>query len=238
MRTLDSFSRHRLPVFALALATLPLAAAEPNQLTPEETAAGWRLLFDGKTTQGWRSFRKDRFPSKGWVVEEGWLKCIAGGRGGDIVTVDQFTDFDLRWEWRLPPRANNGVKYFITEERSQAIGHEYQLIDETLVKNDKQRTASFYDVLPPRSDKPLKPPGEINQSRILVQGNHVEHWLNGAKVLEYELGSEAVAAAIARSKFKSVSGFGTKIKGRLLLTEHGSEACFRSIKLRPLPASE
>jgi hypothetical protein len=221
----------------LGFVLLPLAGAEPNQISADEKGAGWRLLFDGKTTAGWRSFRKQTFPAKGWVVEAGWLKCVASGRGGDIVTLDEFTDFELSWEWRLPPKANNGVKYFILEQRGQAIGHEYQMIDDATVKDAKDSTASFYDVLPPRPDKPLRPPGETNHSRIVVQGKHVEHWLNDAQVLEYELGSDAVKAAVARSKFKNVAGFGTKTTGRILLTDHGTEASFRNIKLRELPAT-
>ncbi len=209
-------------------------AAELNQLTDAEKAAGWKLLFDGKTTAGWRSFKKQTFPKQGWVVEDGCLKKVANVIGGDIISVDEFTDFEFQWEWRIPPRANNGIKYFITEERTSAIGHEYQMIDDALVKNPKDSTASFYDVLPPKPDKPLKTPGEWNHSRVIVQGNHVEHWLNGAKVLEYELGSEQVKAAVAKSKFKPVAGFGTKIKGHILLTDHRDEACFRNIKIRDL----
>jgi hypothetical protein len=207
-----------------------------NQLSPEEKALGYKLLFDGQTTKGWRSFKKPGFPAKGWVIEDGSLKCVAGGKGGDIITEEQFTDFDLRWDWRLPPKSNNGVKYFITEQRASAIGHEYQMIDDTLVKDPLGSTASFYEVLPPKADKPLNPPGVWNSSRISVQGNHVEHWLNGAKVVEYELGSEEVKAGVAKSKFKDVAGFGTKIKGHILLTEHGDEASFRNIKIRVLPS--
>jgi|SRR6266850_1832335 len=208
--------------------------AKVNQLTPAEKASGWRLLFDGKTTAGWRNFKKKTFPEKGWVVDEGVLKKVASVNGGDIITTDEFNDFDFQWEWRIPPKANNGIKYFITEERSGAIGHEYQMIDESLATAKKDGTASFYDVLPPSDDKPLKPPGEWNHSRVLVQGNHVEHWLNGAKVLEYELGSEEVKAAVAKSKFRNVKDFGTKIKGHILLTDHHDEASFRNLKIREL----
>src|SRR5687767_1254174 len=189
------------------------AWAAPIELTESEKAGGWKLLFDGKTTAGWRSFKKQTFPEKGWVVEEGCLKKVANVQGGDIITTNTFNDFDLRWDWRVAPKANNGIKYFITEERGAAIGHEYQMIDDSLVKDGKSSTASFYEVLPPSGDKPLKPPGEWNQSRVLVKGNHVEHWLNGAKVLEYELGSEQVKAGVASSKFKNVKGFGEKLKG-------------------------
>jgi len=217
-------------------AALSLHAADEsaNRLSPEEKSAGWRLLFDGKTTEGWRSFKKTTFPDKGWVVEEGILKKVPKVNGGDIITKDTFDNFDLQWDWRIPEKANNGIKYFITEERAQAIGHEYQMIDESTVKVKKDSTASFYDVLPPIDDKPLNPPGEWNHSRVLVQGNHVEHWLNGKKVLAYELGSEEVKAAVLKSKFKNVKDFGTHIKGHILLTDHQDEAWFRNIKIREL----
>jgi hypothetical protein len=218
-----------------AFACAALAHGAPNELTSQEKAEGWKLLFDGKTMTGWRGFKKETFPDKGWAVEEGILKKVGGVRGGDIITKDTFDDFDFRWEWRIGPRANNGIKYFITEEREGgAVGHEYQMVDDVLEKMDKNKTASFYQVLPPRADKPLKPPGEWNASRVVVKGNHVEHWLNGAKVLEYELGSEEVKAAVANSKFKGVKGFGEKLKGHILLTDHGSEAWFRNIRIREL----
>jgi hypothetical protein len=221
----------------IGILATPCCADEPNQLSPAEKAAGWRLLFDGKTTHGWRTFKKDTFPTKGWVVEDGWLKCIAGARGGDIITSDEFTDFELEWEWRLPAKANNGVKYFITEQRQQAIGHEYQMLDDSTDDRPKEQTASFYNVLGPNPHKPVRLAPETNHSRILVQGNHVEHWLNGEKVLEYECGSDALKAAIAESKFKRVPGFGDKITGHILLTEHHDEAWFRNVKIRALTAT-
>lgn len=208
--------------------------AAPNELTSQEKADGWKLLFDGKTTAGWRSFKKETFPDKGWVVENGSLKKIAGVQGGDIMTTNTFEQFDLRWEWKIPAKANNGIKYFITEERGGPIGHEYQMIDDAIVKNPKQRTASFYDILPPNEQSALKPPGEWNQSRVLVQGDRVEHWLNGVKVLHYELGSEKVKTAVAASKFKDVKGFGERLKGHILLTDHKDEAVFRNLKIREL----
>ncbi|MBI3880629.1 MAG: DUF1080 domain-containing protein [Verrucomicrobia bacterium] len=232
----------RVTGLTLALLAGAVLAAEPrhNELTAAEKIAGWKLLFDGKTTQGWRSFKKQTFPAQGWTVEDGCLKCIAGGHGGDIISLDTFDNFDLRWEWKLPPGANNGVKYFITEERASAIGHEYQMLDDALHPDGKagakHTTASFYDVLPPKEGKPLKPPGQWNTSRVLVQGNHVEHWLNGELVLVYELGSDEVKAGVAASKFKNVAGFGTHIKGHILLTEHQDEAWFRDVKIRELPA--
>jgi hypothetical protein len=207
-----------------------------NQLTRREQKEGWKLLFDGTSTMGWRSFGKQTFPAKGWEVRDGVLHLEAGSRAGDIITDGIYGDFDLRWEWRIPKGANNGLKYFIIERRRQAIGHEYQMIDDAIVNDPRQSTAAFYDVLPPAKDKPLKTPGEWNSSRVLVQGNHVEHWLNGKKVLEYELGSERVLKAVAMSKFKSVEGFGTKIPGHILLTYHNDSVDYRNIKIRDLDA--
>jgi len=219
----------------LARGAEPAETSPPNTLTAAEQAAGWRLLFDGRTSAGWRGFKKPAFPDKGWVVEDGVLKKVAGVRGGDLITTETFDDFELSWEWRIAAGGNNGVKYFITEARGSAVGHEYQMIDDTRVKDPKGSTASFYDVLPPKPGK--RPPriGAWNLSRIKVQGNHVEHWLNGDRVLEYELGSPEVLAAVAKSKFKEVKGFGAKLRGHLLLTDHNDEAWFRNLKLRELP---
>jgi hypothetical protein len=213
-----------------------VAAPAPNQLTDQEKAAGWKLLFNGKTTEGWRSFKKQSFPAKGWGVEDGWLRCSGKG-GGDLISDAEFGDFELQWEWKLAPAGNSGVKYFVTETRSAALGHEYQMIDDEREQDanaagGKRVTAAFYDVLKPTVHPPTRKPGEINQSRILVKGNHVEHWLNGAKVLEYECGSEEVKAAVAASKFKTTSGFGDKTKGHILLQDHQSEVWFRDVKIR------
>jgi hypothetical protein len=222
---------------ALFLCLASVWAGE-NELTPAEKTAGWRLLFDGKTTQGWRSYSKPGFPDKGWIVEDGWLKLIAKSRAGDIMTEDTFNDFELTWEWRIPVGANNGVKYFILEERKSAIGHEYQMIDDSLVKPGILKTGSFYDVLPPLEHKPILFAPGSNVSRILVRGDHVEHWLNGEKILSYELGSPEVMAGVAKSKFKNVLGFGQKQRGHILLTEHNDEAWFRNIKIRDLSAAK
>jgi len=224
--------------FCLALlAAGSVQAAAPNRLTPEEKAAGWILLFNGKDTSAWRQYRKQTPPGKGWKVEDGVLKKIAKQRGGDIITTNTYDDFEFVWEWRLEPKANNGIKYLVSEERPGAPGHEYQMIDDQGGEDigaPKRLTASFYDVLPPAGNKPSKPAGEWNTSRVLVKGNHVEHWLNGAMVLQYELGSEEVKAAVARSKFKNAPKFAEKIRGYIMLTDHGDEAWFRNIKIREL----
>ena len=224
---------------ALALASNARAAEQPhNTLTEAEQAAGWRLLFDGKSVEGWRPFKKTGPIGAGWIVKDGVLTCVQGGKGGDILTTAQFDDFELSWEWAMPPKCNNGIKYFITESRPSAIGHEYQMIDDTLAHDAASSTASFYLVVAPNEKKKVKPFGEWNSSRVLVQGNHVEHWLNGEKVLEYELGSKAVLEQVAKTKFKGVADFGTKIRGHILLTYHNDECSFRNLKVREPKAAK
>jgi len=212
-------------------------AAEPRQnqgAQAQTSEPEWRFLFDGSSTDAWRSFGRESFPAKGWEVEDGILKKPRRSGGGNIVTKDTFWNFDFRWEWRIPPGANNGVKYMVLEERGRTLGHEYQMIDDTRGGNPIHTTASFYAVLPARTDRKPTRIGEWNKSRILVRGNHVEHWLNGEKIVSYELGSPEVLAGVAKSKFKTVDGFGTKVRGRIMLTDHGDEAWFRNIRIREL----
>jgi len=227
-----------LPLLAICAKSDNAGQPLPNALTAEEKVQGWKLLFDGQTTSGWHKFKSAQFPAKGWVVEEGWLHGQAKG-GGDIVSEGQYDQFELEWEWKIASDGNSGVKYFVTDTRNSALGHEYQMIDDS--KNEDARgaqgkhvTASFYDVVAPTITPPVKAPGEINESRILVKANHAEHWLNGVKVLEYECGSQAIEAAVAKSKFKNTAGFGTCIKGHILLQDHGTEVWFRNVKIRTL----
>ena len=215
-------------------------AQTPNTLTPEERAAGWTLLFDGKTTAGWRGFQKPAFPADGWAVDDGALKCL-GRKGGDILTTASFADFEFTWEWKLSPKANTGVKYFVDEKRGNAtgaIGHEYQIIDDDGYDVEplsaRQRTGAWYDVMPPRAAA-AKPIGQWNQSRLVVRGRHVEHWLNGTLVASYETDSAESAAGIAASKFKDVAGYADKIPTPILLQDHSTVAWFRDLKIRPLP---
>ena len=203
----------------------------------ENEKAGWRSLFDGTSTDGWRSYGKPEFPKRGWVVEDGCLHLLPNGNGGNIITKTEFSDYELQWEWRIAPKANNGLKYLVTEQRQDAPGHEYQMIDETTTTDPKSRTATFYDVLPTPMKIHVKSPGEWNQSGLIIQGKHVEHWLNGEKVLEYELGSPELKAAVAKSKFKNAPGFGEKIKGHIMLTDHHGETWYRNIRIRELPAN-
>lgn len=229
-----------LVTFASLLAFAALtAAADLNTLTSAEQKDGWKLLFNGKSLDGWRTYKEGGKIGAGWIVEDGLLKKQAKISGGDMMTVQTTSgtaNWELSWEWRIAKNGNNGIKYFITEARKGALGHEYQMLDDDGHPDGKvgahRQTAAFYDVLPPAKDKPTKPVGEWNTSRVVVKGNTVQHWLNGAKVLEYELGSDAVKAAVAKSKFSKIGDFGTKVTGHILLTDHNDECWFRNVKLR------
>jgi hypothetical protein len=213
-----------------------------NTLTAAEKKAGWTLLFDGKTLDGWRAYKKADTAGTRWKVEEGTLtlpgKGEGGGGSGDIISKDTFEQFELSWDWKVAPGGNSGLKYFILEDRDSAIGHEYQLIDDARHADAKigahRQTAAFYDVLPASADKPLKPAGEWNTSRVLVRGQTVEHWLNGKKVLEYQLNSPTVNAAVEKSKFKGIDRFGKRQNGHILLQDHGDQVWFRNVKIRRL----
>jgi len=235
-------TRFALIAMAVLALVVPTGAADgPNTLTAAEKAAGWRLLFDGSSTTGWRGYNKPDTAGLRWIVKDGAV-CLPPADGKDtrghrdIITVDTFSDFDLTWQWQMQPGSNSGLKYFVVESGNAAIGHEYQVIDDAQHADAKisteRQTASFYDVKSATAH-PTKPIGEWNTSRVLVQGNHVEHWLNGTKVLEYELGSPEILAAVQDSKFKPNAGFGTKKTGHILLQDHGDAVCYRNVKIRP-----
>lgn len=218
------------------LFTLPLLGAEINTLTPEEKIQGWEMLFNGHDLSDFRAAGSQARPGAGWKVDEGILKKLQSVPGGNIVTKKKFKDFMLVWEWRISEKGNSGIKYLV-DEKSSAPGPEFQMLDDKGHPDAKigsqRQTASLYDILPPAADKLLKPVGEWNRSRIYVQGNHVEHWLNGSPVLSYDLGSEELKAAIAKSKFKDVKGYAMKIEAPIMLTDHGDECWFRNMKIRP-----
>ncbi len=222
-----------LSLFSLVPSTF---ASEPNTLTAEEQADGWRLLFDGKTTKGWSDYPTGEPPAAGWAVEDGALHKKEGENGGNIISGDTYENFEFAWEWKLLEGGNNGVKYMITRERGEPVGHEYQMIDDIAghVPDEYSSVGSFYLVVKPRADKPVKPMGEWNSSRILVRGNHAEHWLNGMKVLEYECGSPEIMAQISETKFKKYPGFGEKVAGYIMLTDHKDPCWYRNLKIRAL----
>lgn len=235
-----------IPLPAVAAAMPAKAAA----LTAAETKDGWQLLFDGQSLKGWRGYGRKELPKLpyGWEVKDGVLHAIAADkksglkfddfRKGELITERQYTDYELSWEWRVAKGANSGLKYLVTEKRPNAPGVEFQMADE-LSSNNPNRdrlhdTAGFYAIIAPAKDIPLKPAGEWNTSKILVRGNHLEHWHNGKLVMSTELGGAEVKAGVAKSKFKDEPGFGEKIPGHIMLTYHGDEAWIRSMKIREL----
>ena len=236
----------RVTVAAALAASISMAAVvaaqAPNQLAPADQQAGWTLLFNGTSLDGWRAYKRPDAAGTRWVVKDNLL-CLAPGdstdtRGArDIVFDKPFSQFEFSWDWRVSAGGNSGVKYFVLEDRDAAIGHEYQLIDDTKHPDAKvgphRQTAALYDVLP-AADRSLKPAGEWNSSRVVVKGTSVEHWLNGTKVLAYTLDSPELKAAIAKSKFKDVERFGKPQNGLLLLQDHGDAVCYRNVKVRPL----
>ena len=205
-----------------------------NVLTDKEIEDGWSLLFDGTSTEHWRSADKPDFPEKGWQVEDGVLTILGIG-GGDIITVAQYADFELSLEFRLTPGANSGIKYVV--QTGTSLGLEYQLLDDERHPDAKEgvggnRTlASLYDLIPAENKK-VRTIGEWNHARIVVQGKHVEHWLNGEKVVEYERATQMYRALIAKSKYKDITNFGEFSKGHILLQDHGNVVSFRNIKIR------
>ena len=200
------------------------------------TAQGgeWRSLFDGKTTAGWRGYRQQTMPD-GWKVVDGALTRVA--KAGDIITVDQFEDFELSLEWNIVPGGNSGVLFRVTED-DPVIWHiapEVQVIDNKYKDPLKpvQTAGANYDLHAPSRDV-TKPAGSWNEMRIVVKGNHVEHWLNGVKVVEYELGSPDWEQRVQASKFKQYASYGRAKKGHIGLQDHGDKIAFRNIRIRPL----
>jgi len=236
----------RLTAAAALAASISLGAAAaaqaPNHLTPAEQKDGWTLLFNGTSLDGWHGYKKPDATGTRWVVKDNLL-CLDPGdksdtRGArDIVTAKPYRQFELSWDWRISEGGNSGLKYFVLEDRDSAIGHEYQLIDDAKHPDAKigphRQTAALYDVMP-ATDRPTKPVGEWNTSRVVVRGNDVEHWLNGKKVLAYTLDSPALKAAVAKSKFKDVERFGKPQDGLILLQDHGDAVCYRNVKVRAL----
>jgi hypothetical protein len=210
-----------------------------NTLTSKEKRDGWQLLFDGTSTQGWTTPKGATIP-QGWAVKDGNLIALKGGKGGDIVSVNQYGDFDLMLDYNIEPEGNSGVKYFYTTyQKGGNLGIEYQLLDDELAEDNKKEnhlTGSFYDVMPPDASlKKMNSPGQWNTIRIVAKGNHVEHWLNGVKILEFTRGTQEYSKAVNLSKFKeAIPAFGTVEKGHILLQEHGAKVSFRNIKIKSL----
>jgi hypothetical protein len=205
-------------------------------VSAEERAAGWRLLFDGRTTAGWRGFRLDSMPG-GWQAVDGALTRV--GRGGDIITREAFRNFELALEWKVAPGGNSGIFYRASED-AEAIywtAPEMQVLDDATHADGQSRlTAAGANYgLDPAPAGVVRPAGEWNQVRLVVNGAHVEHWLNGTKVVEYELGSPAWEAKVQASKFGPHPHYGRNAEGYLGLQDHGDLVAYRNIKIRVLP---
>ncbi|HJQ10033.1 MAG TPA: DUF1080 domain-containing protein [Gemmatimonadaceae bacterium] len=215
----------------------------------------WRPLFDGSTFSGWRGLGYDSVPTAHWKIEDGAIRKIPAGQvprmadgqpaaGGDLMTTDTFRDFELTFDWKISRAGNSGVKYNVSEELSMgnapnhaALGFEYQVLDDDLHEDNKipsHRAGALYDLIAPNTSKQLKPVGEWNSSRILFRGNHGEHWLNGTKVVEYDLGTPVMDSLLAASKYKSIPNFAQRRAGHIVLQDHGDEVFFRNIKIHVL----
>jgi len=220
----------------------------PNTVTAREARDGWKLLWDGKTTAGWRGAKLDRFPASGWEIRDGLLTVLDGeGResaaGGDIVSASQYANFELIVEFNISKGANSGVKYFVDTELNKgegsAIGCEFQILDDEVHPdakagmNGNRKLAGLYDLIPPRNVR-FNGVGEWNRARIVVKGPHVEHWLNGFKTVEYERGTQMWRALVDHSKYTAWPSFGEAPKGHILLQDHGNRVSFRSIKIKEI----
>jgi len=229
------------------------AQTAPNTLTRQEVAQGWKLLWDGKTTNGWRGEHAPGFPTTGWEIKDGLLSVTEsggeeGGNAGDILTTRKYKDFELTVDFRITRGANSGIKYFVDPDlnkgRGSAIGYEYQILDDAVHPDGKKgkdgdRTiGSLYDLIPAAKDKPVKLIGEWNTARIIVHGAHVEHWLNGMKVVEYDRFTPQFRQLVAESKYRIWPGFADTPDGYILLQDHGFPVSFRSIKIRELSSKQ
>ncbi|MEP6764466.1 MAG: DUF1080 domain-containing protein [Gemmatimonadaceae bacterium] len=244
-----------LPSCLLLLSAVSIAGAQPNQLTSAEKTAGWRMLFDGKTFAGWRGLGYDSVPSAHWRIKDGTIMKIASGNvpkiadgqpasGGDLMSIDTYENFELSWEFKLTPKANTGVKYNVSEEFSlknagnhAALGWEFQLQDDINgddITSPTHLTGSLYEMIASNAPKITKSVGEWNSARLVFNGNKGEHWLNGRKVVEFDITTPEFAAQFAKSKYHNIKGFEERRKGHVILQDHNDEVYFRSIKIREL----
>jgi len=208
--------------------------AQPNRLTLEEAQAGWRLLFDGQSTRGWHRAGGEGFPEKGWTIQSGCLRNTSGG--GDLLSNDTYSNFELAFEWKVARGTNSGVKYRVRREGNALLGPEFQILDDAGTNEDDNplSAAGALYAMTPAGDKQLEHAGNFNQSRIVCRGGHIEHWLNGQRILSADVGSADWASRLSRSKFKSIPQFASERPGHVLLQDHGGEVWYRSIRIRDL----
>lgn len=238
-RAVANLAPMKLPVAltALALFVAPLFAADPNSLSAQEQAAGWKLLFDGKTMNGWRGYKTEAIGA-GWKVQDGAL-VLTQGKSGDLMTIGEFGDFELSFEWKISEGGNSGVIYRVGlgESASYRTGPEYQVLDNEKAADNKlgnHLAGSLYDIGGDTARTLTKAVGEWNTSRLVVRGWKVEHWLNGTKVIALDLASAEGKAAIAKSKFKDWPKFASLLRGHIALQDHGNVVSYRAIKIRDL----
>ena len=221
----------------------------PNTISEREAAEGWKLLWDGETTEGWHSHKAPEFPSRGWHIEDGMLVVekadgAESGNGGDIITDRKYRDFELTFDFKLTEGANSGVKYFVNPDVNNAmsgssIGCEFQVLDDEkhpdakLGVNGNRTLGSLYDLIPAPADKPFRK-GFFNTGKVIVRGNHVEHWLNDVKLLEYERNNQMWDAFVDYSKYRDWINFGNFETGHILIQDHGDQVYYKNIKIREL----
>lgn len=231
----------RTPLLGLALTLLASAAFaaehKPNTLSAAEKKGGWKLLFDGQSLKGWRGYKTEAVGPM-WKVEDGAI-ILRGEKSGDLMTTEQFGDFELSFDWKISAAGNSGVIYRIGlgDAASYRTGPEYQVLDNQKADDNKKANhlaGSLYDIGPAPDKDYTKPVGEWNQGKIVVKGWHVEHWLNGHKVANIDLASPAGKTALQESKFKTWEKFATLPRGHIALQEHGHVVSYRSIKIREL----
>jgi len=232
-----------------AVPATPQVNAIDNTLSPREKAEGWQLLWDGSTSNGWRGARLNTFPEKGWTIKDGVLTVEKGNggestNGGDIVTTKKYRNFMLSVDFQITEGANSGIKYFVdpgmNKGAGSAIGCEFQILDDLRHPDAKlgvkgnRKLGSLYDLIPAPEQKPFDI-NRFNTALVIVRGKHVEHWLNGVKLLEYDRDSQQWNALVAYSKYRDWPNFGNAAEGHILLQDHGDEVRFKNIKIKELP---
>lgn len=232
-----AFQDHTDDVWFRNIKIKQLPEAEPVKASD---SGGWRVLFDGSSTKHFRSFKSEKLP-KNWSIQDGTLHYAGGELNGDVITKRAFGDFDLRWEWKISEGGNSGVKYRVDLNKPNngiyAWGLEYQILDDNKHrngKNPKTTAGALYSLIAPKQDKPLKPVGEWNESRIVLKDNVARHYLNGEVVVEYTIGSEQFDQLIAKSKYKNNKTFGKTDPGHIVFQEHEDKVWYRNIRIKEL----